>query len=266
MQKIIDCHCHIYPDKIAARAAEAIGAFYGIEIDHDGTLATLLRVSDEAGVDHTVVCSVATTPEQVSGINRYLSKTVSENSSRLAGIGTLHPASTHLQEDFNQLCQLGLLGVKLHPDFQKFALDDPLCMNIYELCQQKNMPILLHTGDKRYDFSNPDRLNHILAAFPHVRFIGAHLGGWSVWDQASQQLRRHDNLYVDTSSALYALKPERAAQMIRHYGADRVLFGTDYPMWTPSDELKRFEALNLTCVEQESILYQNAIDLFGLPF
>ena len=93
--------------------------------------------------------------------------------------------------------------------------------------------------------------------------IGAHFGGWSVWDEATALLTSYKNFYVDTSSSLYALSSERAVEIIRAYGKDRVLFATDYPMWRMEDELVRFDALSLTEEEKRAICYENAAKLFG---
>jgi predicted TIM-barrel fold metal-dependent hydrolase len=97
----------------------------------------------------------------------------------------------------------------------------------------------------------------VLDKVPNLRVICAHLGGWSVWTQAWQALAGRPGVWVDTSSSLYAIQPDEAAQVIRRYGADRVFFGTDYPMWTPEGELERFLRLPLTSQEQEKILHLN---------
>jgi predicted TIM-barrel fold metal-dependent hydrolase len=123
--------------------------------------------------------------------------------------------------------------------------------------------LLIHCGDYRFDYSNPNRIEAVLKAFPRLTVIGAHLGGWSVWEEAVERLAHYPNFLVDTSSSLYALTPERAKEIIRRFGADRVLFGTDYPMWDVGDELSRFHALDLTVEEEEKILSGNAVRLFG---
>ena len=92
---------------------------------------------------------------------------------------------------------------------------------------------------------------------PRLRAICAHLGGWSVWSDAWKILAGRGNVWVDTSSSLYALSPEEAVKVIHRYGASRVFFGTDYPMWKPEEELARFRALPLTPEEREMILHKN---------
>ena len=83
-----------------------------------------------------------------------------------------------------------------------------------------------------------------------------------MWEQAAEELHEYKNLMVDCSSSLYSLTPQKAAEIVRMYGAERVLFGTDYPMWAPDEELKRFYAMNLTEEENDLILYKNARRLF----
>lgn len=264
MYPIIDCHCHIYPDKIAERAVRGIGDFYDLEMRNGGTVSDMLKSEREAGVTHCIVFSVATKTSQVQSINEFIADEVKKAGDMLTGLGTLHPDSTDIAGDIEHLLKLGLKGVKLHPDVQGFKIDDYRCLKIYELCEKKKLPVLLHTGDFRYDFSNPNRVKPILETYTELTVIGAHFGGWSVWDEAAKELPGYNNFYVDCSSSFYALSPEKSLELIRLYGADRVLFGTDYPMWIPKDELRFFNSLGLTEKEKELILYRNAQKLFGL--
>ena len=263
MCPIIDSHCHVYPDKIALKAAESIGVFYDTPIACNGMVSTLLSEGEKAGITNFVICSVATTPHQVKSINNFIANTVKENPDKFTGLGTLHPDSETIKEDVEEIVSLGLKGVKLHPDFQKFAIDDKKCTEIYELCRGR-LPILFHTGDKRYDYSNPERIIPVLEAYEDLTVIGAHLGGWSVWEEASEKLCGYKNIYVDCSSSLYYMDSEKATSLIRMYGADKVLFGVDYPMWYPKEELERFNKLSLTNEEKEKILYKNAAKLYNI--
>ena len=260
---VTDAHCHIYPEKIAARAVAGTDGFYGINSCCKGTVSDLLEVGDAAGVDRFVVQSVATTPHQVERINEFIAEAVAEGGGRFTGLGTLHPDSGDIEGDVRKLMELGLKGVKLHPDIQQFKIDDYRCLKIYEKCEEYGLPILMHTGDHRYDCSNPNRLLPVMEIYTGLTVVGAHLGGWSVWEEAAERLSGLPNLYVDCSSSLYALSSESALKIIRTYGADKVLFGTDYPMWKPEVELERFFAIGLTEEENEKILSLNAEKVFG---
>ena len=259
---IIDAHCHIYPDAIASRAVEGIGSFYDMPLLYNGTESELRRAHDEAGVSHAVIFSVATKPSQAAGINRFISESVKASEGRYVGLGTVHPDSDTLKEDIENIISLGLRGVKLHPDFQRFKIDDYRCLKIYEMCEGR-LPVLLHCGDHRFDFSNPNRLRPILEIFTGLEVIGAHFGGWSVWQEAEDMLSEFKNFSVDTSSSLYALSPDKAREIVRRFGADRVMFATDYPMWSIKDELARIDAMGLTEAEREAVLYKTAARHFG---
>ena len=177
---IIDAHAHIFPDKIAKKATDAIGDFYGIQMTESaGTPDVLLQEGRLAGITKFVVHSTATTVKQVESINKYI---VSETEAHPEFIGfmTLHPDMD--EEDMDGEIRFamshGIRGVKLHPDFQKFAIDEPRAEKIYKTLDGR-LPILFHTGDKRYNFSNPERLVKIAKKYPKQVVIGAHFGGYS---------------------------------------------------------------------------------------
>lgn len=260
--EVIDAHCHIYPEKIVTRAVAGTDHFYGTVAACVGTGADLLKECGEAGVDRCIVQSVATTPRQVASINHFIAESVARSDGRFIGLGTLHPDSADQAADVREIRALGLKGVKLHPDIQDFKVDDPRCQRIYELCIEADLPLLVHTGDKRYDNSNPDRLLPMLRKYPQMTMVGAHFGGWSLWETAWEDLAGEPNLYVDLSSSFYKITTETAGKLIRAYGADRVLFGTDFPMWKPKTELDTFLEIPLTDGERRMILSENAKKVF----
>ncbi len=260
---IIDAHAHIFPEKIAAKATVGIGEFYDIEMDSDGTLDKLLEVSDKAGVTKCIVHSVATVPHQVESINNFISESVAKYPDRLIGFAALHPDYEDIEGEIARVKSLGLRGIKLHPDFQHFQIDDPHAFPIYEAAQREGLPVLFHVGDIRYDYSGPERLRRVVDLFPQMKVIGAHFAGWSQWEE-SYKLFGDGRIYVDLSSSLYAITPESAANLIRRFGADKVLFGSDFPMWTADEELERFNKIPLTDEERELILHKNAEKLLGL--
>jgi len=260
----IDAHCHIYPEKIAAKAVAGTDNFYGGKSVCKGTVSDLLERGEAAGIDRFIVQSVATTPHQVASINKFIAKEVAENPEKLTGLGTLHPDSTDIAGDIENILELGLKGVKLHPDIQRFAIDDVRCHKIYEICEQKGLIILFHTGDNRYDYSNPNRLIPMLDTYKNLKVIGAHLGGWSIWNEACEVYKDYPNFYVDCSSSFNYIEKSDAKRIIRTYGAEKVLFATDYPMWCPKTELEYFLSLGLDENEICSILNTNAKKLFNL--
>lgn len=257
---IIDTHAHIYPDKIALKASKSIESFYDLHVEHDGSVGGLLEAGDRARIDKFLVHSVATTPEQVERINDFIAATVETHKDRFVGFCAMHQNYETPAAELERMKSKGIKGVKLHPDFQRFCIDDECAFSIYEAAEALGMPILFHLGDHRYEYSKARRLLTVIDRFPKLQIIGAHLGGWSEWDQAAPILAGTD-IYVDTSSSLAFLSPEHARMLIDVYGADHVLFASDYPMWTPQDELERLSKIPMTDRERELILWQNAARL-----
>ena len=264
MQKVINSHCHIYPEKIASKAVEGIKNFYDLNMSLNGRTDDLIKDGSKVGVVHYLVHSVATTPKQVKSINEFISYEVKSHNGLFTGFGTLHPDSDDIEGDFNYLCDLGLKGVKLHPDFQIFALNEKKAFDLGEVIAAGDVPLLIHCGDFRYNYSNPEQLIPFLDNFPELTVIGAHFAGWSMWEDATRQLSGRENLYVDLSSSLYALSAETANELIHAYGTDKVLWGTDYPMWDSVSEMEYFNRIDLTDEERSMILYENAAKLLKL--
>lgn len=263
--KIFDAHCHIFPEKIAAKASVNIGRFYDLHMDFDGSVKTLMELYARAGVDKCLVQSVATSPAQVRSINDFIAESVKEHPDMFVGFCSLHPLmeKKEIEAEIDRAIALGLKGIKLHPDFQRFRIDERKAYDIYEAAEGR-MPILFHTGDFRYDYSSPKRLANALKDFPRLVAIGAHFGGWSEWDDGEKYLADNPNVYVDTSSSLYSVSPEKALEYIRAFTPDRVMFGTDYPMWSVEDELRRMEKIDLTDSEREKVMYKTACGLLGI--
>jgi predicted TIM-barrel fold metal-dependent hydrolase len=258
---VIDCHAHIYPDKIAAKAVVSIGDFYKLSMICDGTVEGLMESGQRGGIGTFIVFSAAGTPEQVGNINNYISAVCGEHR-ELIGFGTLHRDMKHAEDEIERLIGLGLRGIKLHPDMQQFNIDDKPMMDMYAILEGR-LPIVFHTGDYRYSFSHPSRLARVLDNFPKLVTVAAHFGGWSIFDLALEYFRDRF-CYLDVSSAIPYLGKKRSEELIRIYGAERILFGSDYPMWDPAAELRRFHSLNLPAGDKDLILYKNAQRLLYL--
>jgi len=258
--RIIDMHAHIFPDKIAERAVDSIGKYYGISMRRSGTVTGLLESGRRIGAEKYVVHSSATNVEQVHVINDYIHSVQTEHP-ELVGFATLHPALADLDREVGRILNMGLQGVKLHPEFQRFAIDDEDMMPVYKALEGK-LPVLVHMGDENTDTSSPVRLARVLDRFPELVVIAAHLGGYTMWDLSSEYLVGR-NLYFDTCSTLPFLSLHKAVEIIRKHGVHKVLFGTDYPMWDHAEELERFLQLQLTEQERRAILSENAVRLLS---
>lgn len=259
---IIDAHSHIFPGKIVEKASHNIGVFYDIPMCHIGSSEILLEKGAQIDVARYLVCSTATRPAQVESINTFIYDECQKHS-KFYGFATMHPDYEHIERELDRVMELGLHGIKLHPDFQTFNIDAPEAMPMYKAIAERKLPILFHTGDNRYDFSAPSRLRSIADAFPDLVCIGAHFGGYQVWDQSMEYLHDCPNVYFDTSSTLSFITPDRAAYMLRSFGVHRFMWGSDFPMWDHKEEYDRFMALDLTEPERERIFHGTFESLFG---
>lgn len=259
--KIIDIHAHIFPEKIANKAVEGIGQFYGAPMSGKGTVEELLESGSKVGIYKYIVHSTATRGGQVQTINNFIAEAQALNDCFI-GFGTLHPDIPDIDLEVDRMISLGLKGIKLHPDFQGFNLDDDRALPIYQAAQGR-LPILTHMGDAKRTCSHPSKLAKILDMYPDLIVIAAHLGGYMMWSESIEYLVGR-NIYLDTSSSLFKLSREDAVSIIRKHGVERVLFGSDYPMWFHKEELERFRNLGLTEEEQRLILSENACKLLNI--
>ena len=261
--RIINAHSHVYPTKIALKATQAIGDFYNTGMFGMGTIEDLIADGEKAGITDYLICSCATTVKQVHSINEFLI-TQLEGRENINALITLHQDMTEEEayEEVSWGLEHGFKGIKLHPDFQKFSVNDETVFGIYRAAAGR-LPILFHAGDYRYKFSNPARLAEVAKKFPKLDMICAHFGGYSEWND----LNVYDgleNVYFDTSSSLFCLEPKKAVEWIRHFGSDKFCFGTDYPMWNGVEEKQRFDRLRLTDEEREKILALNAERIYNI--
>jgi predicted TIM-barrel fold metal-dependent hydrolase len=271
---VIDFHAHIYPEKIAAKAVASIQEFYKIPMQNDGTPEGLLESGRRGGIDRFIVFSAAATAERVESINNYIAQVCKDHADKcrelknrgdrepeFTGFGTLHPDMKDPGAEIERLISMGLVGIKLHPDMQKFNIDDERMMKIYAMLEGR-LPVVFHCGDYRYPFSHPARLAKVLDSFPKLTVVAAHFGGWSMFDLALDYFRSR-SCYLDLSSSIPFLGLRRSSELIGIYGAERILFGSDYPMWDPAACLAEFQKLELSDTQKELILCGNAKRLLG---
>lgn len=281
---IIDIHTHTFPDKIAASALKKLSSLSHTTPFTDGTAAGLARSIRTAGIDLAVVLPVATSPNQVQKINdgaARLNERTDETS--IFSFGCIHPDFEQWHNELGRIAQLGLKGVKLHPVYQGVDLDDPRYLRILDRAAALDLIVITHAG---LDVGYPGRvscspamaLNAIRQVGP-VRLILAHMGGWRNWDQVEELLRSAPVL-LDTSFSLGALSPlndgyyrsedlpllgeTQFVRMVRKFGAERILFGSDSPWGDQSVDVARLRALPLTEAEKNAILGGNAQTLLGL--
>ena len=259
---IIDIHTHIYPEKIARKATDSIRDFYQIEGGGmDGSIQMLLDRGTQAGISRYVVLPVSNSPKHVRSINEFL---LSQANSRenFIGFGTLHAEMDGLLEEADWILQNGLHGIKMHPDSQQFCIDDERLFPVYDLLQDR-IPVMLHMGAPRYPYSHPARLRRVLDLFPRLQVIAAHFGGYRLFHTAWELLRDTECIF-DTSSALMFMEQGEAEKYINSYGAERMAYGTDYPLWDPVKEVERLSRLKLTDDQFDQIFHKTAERVLNL--
>ena len=153
--KLIDIHTHIYPDKIARKAADSVRDFYQIDgsLQMDGTVEMLLERGSQVGISQYVVLPVSNTPNRVQSINDFILEQTKLHDNFI-GFGTLHAEMPGILDETQRILDMGLRGIKMHPDSQRFPIDDPRLFPVYDGIQGK-LPIILHMGDQRYNYSHP---------------------------------------------------------------------------------------------------------------
>ena len=259
--KLIDFHAHVYPGAIAKKATQSICDFYDLESANTGSSEEKLALDKAAGIEKTLLLPVSMSPKTTKNANDFVLRLAKENPA-FVPFGTVHPADADLPALAEALRAAGHIGIKLHPDMQQCMIDDPRLLPLYDYMQGR-MPLYLHAGDPRHPYSHPARIRKIMDLFPRLVVVAAHMGGWSVQDIAMPLLCNKENCIVDTSSALSNMTPAYAVRLIRAYGADRVFFGTDYPVGNVEKEVRCLQSLPLTDDEKEKIAFGNAARFFA---
>lgn len=168
--EIIDFHAHIYPQKIAEKAAENIGRFYTLAMSQkQGTAEVLIEQGNRSGISRFLVHSVANVPNQAETINNFIADSCDKHP-QFTGFGTIHADMDDPFAEIERIQSLGLKGIKIHPDTQRFNMDSPKMMEIYDAISGK-LPIAIHCGDYRYDYSHPKRLAKILDNFKNLTIV-----------------------------------------------------------------------------------------------
>lgn len=260
--KIIDIHTHIYPDEIAQKATDSVRKFYSIGCDTmNGTVDMLLEKGKQTGIEHYVILPVGIRPDRVRHINDFIQQEAAKHSCFIP-FGTVHAAMEDLSDEVERLLTLNVKGIKMHPDSQQFPIDDIRLFPMYEAIRGR-IPVLLHMGDRRYNYSHPVRLRKVLDMFPGLKVIAAHFGGYSMYETARELLQDTDCV-MDISSSMMFMEQGVPEKYINQYGAERIAFGSDYPMWDPVKEVEKFLQLDLTDDQKEQIAYKTATRILNL--
>lgn len=263
-REIIDVHTHIFPAKIALRAAENTASYYHLGRQGDGTAECLLALSEGLPNTRFVISSAALKPEAVRHGNDFLLSTA-KSDTRFIPLCSFHPAMgvALAEEELIYAKENGAKGVKLHPDFQNFATDDPTAVEIYRICARLGLPILFHVGDTKSDLSHPKRLHAVMEKVPELVIIAAHMCGYSVWELAEKYLIGTP-VYTDTSEARLGMDAHGLYRLAEKHGTERIMFGSDYPLWGTAFSYPLVDECGFTGSEKQQIFCDTAKKVFGI--
>lgn len=261
---IIDVHTHVFPDAVAEHAIPYLEEEGNIQANLDGRVSSLNDSMDRSGIDISVVVSIATKPAQFRAILEW-SKSIS--SERMIPFPSVHPDDPDMVDQVGEIARSGFLGIKLHPYYQGFSVDEPRLNPLYARAERDGLIILMHTGfDLAYPrerIADPKRVDAVLHRFPGLKFIASHLGAWEDWDEVERYLVG-GKAYFDTSYSIPYLGAERVRKMIESHGKDKILFGSDSPWGEQGDDIATIRGLGLDSAITAGILGENAAKLLRL--
>lgn len=282
---IIDFHTHTFPEQIAKRAIAKLSDSAHIKSYSDGTLEDLKRSMKAAGIDYAVLLPVVTKPAQEKDINLLATETNDRfRDTGILSFGGIHPDNENYREIIKNLAAQGIPGIKLHPVFQQTDFDDIRYLRIMECACENGLIILVHAGyDISFpgaDFVTPCRIRSVYDQIRPNKLILAHMGGWCCWNEAEEMLAGCD-VYLDTAFTLSPfrsttedsiaaehhtpLSREQFLRMVKNFGVDRILFGTDSPWSDMAESIELVRESGLKPAEQEAVLGGNAAKLLNLP-
>ncbi len=260
---IIDIHTHAWPEKVSQRARENLEQLFKARFVGDPTVGTLLAFMDKNHVDISVICAVATRPDQVASINDWL---FSVRGARIKVFCAMHPQYPSWKSELGRIKKSGD-GIKFQPEFQDFYVDDPAVYPLYEVIEKLGLPILFHCGEELSGTmlvrSSPERVARVKQHFPGLTIIAGHFGGFRLWDEVEAHLLGQD-IYLDTSFFFGFLPKEKITQLIVRHRPDRLLFGTDFPLVDQQKDLDSLRRLALDPALEERILSLNARQILSI--
>jgi predicted TIM-barrel fold metal-dependent hydrolase len=260
--KVTDFHTHIFPDNLAQRAIDALKQHSPESMAYtDGTLAGLKKSMRQSGVFRSVLLPIATKPAQVRTINESCKALMSDD---CVPFGTLHPESKDFEDEIALLSSFHVKGIKFHPEYQDFFIDNPRLFPMYDALQSSAMIVVFHAGKDPGPFTCDHALPPAIAAvhrnFPRLIMVAAHMGGWKIWDDVEKHLVGLP-IYFDTAAVREFMAPEEFVRLAGKHGAHRILFGTDSPWFDQAEDIRWIDSMKLTQDEKDRIFFKNAEEL-----
>ena len=261
---IIDFHTHVFPERIAEKTIEKLSFVSGGLIPQtNGTLKGLKDLMKTDGVDKSVVLAIATNEKQQTAVNDYIKSCESED---IIPFGSVYPHAENALEELERIKEMGLKGIKLHPEYQQFFVDDPKMKPLYKKISELGLIVVFHAGvDFGYPapyHATPERLCEA-AKWIDSPMICAHWGSAGMGEDVLKYLCDVP-VYFDTAFGYGAMPKIMAQRILEKKGVDKILFGSDTPWHAPSWDIRMIKTLELTPQEEEKVFSGNAIKLLNL--
>ena len=247
---VVDAHAHVGP----------WFNFFTPEPSAD----SMLRVMDRCGVRLAVVSATyAIGVDAVAG-NAQVVAMVRQHPGRFAGYAVFNPHAPESLTDVERLLDMpSMVGIKIHPDVQAYAADGPLYAPIWELAARRAAPVLTHTFVDS-PFSDPLMFAAIAARWPEVVMLLGHSGVTGEGHRRAMQVAgAHRNVYLELCGSFTTGHWIR--QMVERVGAQRVLYGSDFPFIELRYALGRVVFAGLPDADLALVLGGNARRILRLP-
>lgn len=231
------------------------------------TAEGFVALQERAGIERTVVTSAAALFTELVYGNEWTIQQAERLDHLLVWL-VLNPLKP--RESFELLDRFKdhpkVVGFKIHPVLHKYPADIKAAFRLLERLEPLGLPVLSHGENESY--AAPGRLRRLSKGFPSLTIITAHFGAGQPgqMEEAIDALQDCEtgNLYTDMGTAR-AIRTGTIAQMVRAVGADRILFGTDSPLYEPMAFPALLAAADITDEEREQIAYKNAERLVLAP-
>ena len=278
---IIDCHCHVFPPQVKnnrRKYIESDPCFALLYSNSKASLATaeeLVKSMDRAGIETSVIVNIGwTTHELCVETNDYILESINRYPDRLIGFCSVQPLTCDAAlYEIERCAQAGIKGVgELRPDTQMFNLmDEQVVKPMVGMMVKHKLIFLSHASEPvGHDYPGkgritPDVLYPFIESYPELKIICAHWGGGLPFYSLMPEVRKSlTNVFFDSAASPLLYKPEIYRHIACIAGADKILFGSDYPLIEQQRAFKEVTSSDLPEEDKNLILGGNAASLFGL--
>ena len=263
---IVDIHTHCFNDKLAEKALRKLADASNVRPYGLGRIGDIQDyVLKHAGVDYAVVLNVSTSPGYEHNVNNFSADI--DMIDRIISFGSVHPDYEDIYGELKRIKDMGMIGIKLHPDYQGYHFNDKKAYPIYEACQDLGLILLTHAGfdpiSPTHVHTTPEGALKVHRDFPDLKLIMAHMGGVYSSDDIERVIAG-ENIYLDTAVCANYVEPKTIKRLADKHGAEKILLGSDFPWDTTINEMRMLERSGLSSSQLDMIFGENARELLSM--